>query len=138
MCLDRVDKTFEDDNDKVVTGYQFRDFKEGFYTALCNPSKLKLNRWSKQRTIEKIPKAWNYRLGFHIYANKKDVKNNSGGWCLYPETKIIKVQGKGLLAVGKNDKEDYGKTYVTRQLKVVEDLGLADKRYSVDKWRIKQ
>ena len=134
MCMTIVNKTFEDDNDKVVTGYQFREeYQKGFYTALCNPSKLKLNTWSKQRTIEKIPKAWNYRLGFHIYANKKDVKKNSGGWCLYPETKIIKVQGKGLLAVGKNDKEDYGKTYVTRQLKVVEDLGPVDKRYSVDK-----
>ena len=129
MCMTKVNKRFEDDNDNIVTGYQFKEeYSKGVYIGLTQDyPRMKVNRWSKKRETKGIEmeRTFDYRLGFHIYANKKDVKQNTSGWILSDVTKIVKVQGKGILAVGKNDNRNIGNTYVTRQLKIVQVIGPA-------------
>jgi outer membrane protease len=116
MCLDRVNKRYDDGNDEMVVGYKvFRNTFIGISGEYYGgPYELGEEYEASSKWVDCRVDDDAYKSGFHMYKNLKDAILNS----VYYKT-VYEVHGWGLICEGTQLSR---KVYVTKYMRIVKRI----------------
>jgi len=122
MCLRTADRVYKKNSRKIV-GYKVLErigrgkYESGFFPGVYTIGKKYERNPAKGKILASGGKR--YPVGFHILEKKRDAQ----GWLFEDNERIVRVEGTGVLAVGKQSGCDKGKCYICKYQKITKSVG---------------